>query len=78
MKKEITAFCNEYGIELPEKKFGKEQNKKWGKSDTYMAIYAKYDHEIKKWQSTGADGRIQNHALLLYDENDLKEYFGVE
>jgi len=71
MKKEISAFCKEHNVEI-------KKSDKWGISDVYVDIYHKYEHEIKRWQSTEADGSTINRALLLYDENDLKEYFGVK
>ena len=68
---EITEFCNKHNIEIP-------TTKKWGKSDTYVAMYKKYeDRELKSWTTIDANGEELKRGLWLYREEDLKEYFNV-
>jgi len=71
MKVTIKEFCDKNNIE-------RKKTALSDFSDLYLEIYKKYKHERKEWESIEATGETIKRALLIYEEDDLKEYFGVK
>ena len=64
----IKEFCEKHGIERVREKHGDY-------SDLYVAIFERYESELKSWYAVEADGSSCKHMLRCYKEEDLGEYF---
>ncbi len=64
----IKDFCEKHEIERRREKYGDY-------SDLYVAIFIRYESEVKSWYAIEADGSSCKHMLRYYEEGDLKEYF---
>ncbi len=65
---EIKEFCDKYEIE-------RRVEKRYGYSDLYVAIFERYESELKIWYKMEKSGESCKHMMRSYREVDLKEYF---
>jgi hypothetical protein len=71
MKYTIKDFCAKHDIERKKSVFAIIGTKELSDySELYLDIFSTYPSEIKKWEVDK-----EKHAILLYDEKNLTEYF---